>query len=349
MKKIMIVTHSAGNGGAERVAAEISNQFAEHGYDVTFYAIHLDKRDYYLNDKITYVFCNVHVKNKVLKQIERAIKLKRYIKKNHIDTMISFVCVEGIFLLGNKRVKKIYSLRNDPTKILNSGIFKKLRDIIYRNADRIVFQTPDARDYFDKQIRDKGVIIPNPIREKLPEWDKENHSNDIIAACRITEQKNLKMMIDAFTEFNKRNNQYRLVIYGQGNLKTNYENYVNELHMSDKIIFPGFCNNIQVKMTQAAMYVSSSDYEGISNSMLEALAIGTPTVCTDCPVGGARMFIKSGENGFLVPVGDAMAMAQKMECLAADEQMQIRFSEKSKQIRDDISTQKIYQMWEQII
>ena len=66
------------------------------------------------------------------------------------------------------------------------------------------------------------------------------------------------------------------------------------------------------------MFVSSSDFEGISNSMLEALGMGLPVVVTDCPVGGARMVIKSGENGILVPVGDTQAMYEAMRSVLKD-------------------------------
>ena len=102
-------------------------------------------------------------------------------------------------------------------------------------------------------------------------------------------------------------------------------------------------------MTSSNIYVSSSDYEGISNSMLEALAIGIPTICTDCPVGGARMFIESGKNGYLVPVGDSEAMAEKILALIGNEELQQQFSEESRKIRDLLSKDKIYGMWDKLI
>ena len=77
-------------------------------------------------------------------------------------------------------------------------------------------------------------------------------------------------------------------------------------------------SNILEKVAPCYMYVSSSDFEGISNSMLEALGMGLPTVVTDCPVGGARMVINSGENGILVPVGDTKAMYEAMRSILKD-------------------------------
>lgn len=348
-KRIVIVTHSAANGGAERVSCTLANQFAMNGHDVTLYAIHSDNRQYFLHDAVHYHFGKINSKNKVFKAIERAWKLSRYVKDQDFDVAISFVCLEGLFLTSNKKTKKIFSLRNDPAHVDNTGLARRLRNYIYKKADNIVFQTPDARDFFEEEIRNKGVVIPNPIREGLPFWKEEGYNNDIIAACRISKQKNLKMMLDAFKLFSAQNDQYRLVIYGKGDLQSHYEKYAKEIGLEENVVFPGFCNSIQDKMKDAAMYVSSSDYEGISNSMLEALAIGIPTVCTDCPIGGAGMFIRSGKNGFLVPVNDASAMAERMLELANDRELQMKFSLESRKLREELTETRIYRKWEELV
>lgn len=349
MKKIAIISHSAAHGGAERVATLLANHFAEQGHDVNFYAIHSDAREYPLDDRITYEYCDVTGNNKVLKQIKRAWKIRKYILDNKIDIMISFLYLEGIFLIGNHKAKKIYSLRNDPSTICKSGIEEMLFRLIYRDADKIVFQTPDARDYFSDKIRKKGVLIANPLKGELPYWKKDNHKKEIMAVCRIEAQKNLKMLLDAYKIFRNERKDYNLVIYGKGTLRESLEKYAESQELNDSVSFYGFCNDVHQKMTEAGMYVSSSDYEGISNSMLEALAIGVPTVCTDCPVGGARMFINSGENGFLVPVGDAQTMASKMLELASDETLQETFSMKSQNIRNELAPKKIFEKWDLLI
>ena len=103
------------------------------------------------------------------------------------------------------------------------------------------------------------------------------------------------------------------------------------------------------KMKSAVIYVSSSNYEGISNAMLEALAIGVPVICTDCPAGGARTYIQDGINGYLVPVGDEDALCEKLNELYRDKKIQDRFSEGSKRIRSDLSMEKIGAKWEMLL
>ena len=93
------------------------------------------------------------------------------------------------------------------------------------------------------------------------------------------------------------------------------------------------------------MYVSSANYEGISNSMLEALGMGIPTIVTDCPAGGERMFIEHMVNGLLVRVGDAEGLYRSMKLLIEDEKITDSFSRRSPSIKNEINSKSIMRMW----
>ncbi len=347
-KRIAVISHSAGNGGAERVATLVANNFVKEGHDVSFYAIHSDLREYYLDEKVKYEYCDVK-QSGVAGQFLRSVKLAQWIKKNRIEVMVSLVYNEGIFLVGNRSLKKIYSLRNDPTKFYNSGINKLLRNKVYADADYVVFQTPDARDYFGDDVKEHGILIANPLKEGLPYWNQENYKKEIVVACRINKQKNLFMLLEAFKKVCEVRDDYKLAIYGEGELKEVLISFADSLGIGELVEFRGYTNEIHSIMANSAIYVSSSDYEGISNSMIEALAIGIPSVCTDCPVGGARMFIKNGESGFLTPVGDSEAMAEKLLLLMDSEELKIKFSTESRKIREELSEEKIYSKWNELV
>ena len=108
---------------------------------------------------------------------------------------------------------------------------------------------------------------------------------------------------------------------------------------------PGFSDNIYDEMNKSAMFVLSSDYEGISNSMLEALAMGLPSVVTDCPVGGAKMVIENNINGILVPVGDVQSMFEGMKKILDDKGFAKKLSKNAIKIRDKYPVDKIAKMW----
>ena len=102
-------------------------------------------------------------------------------------------------------------------------------------------------------------------------------------------------------------------------------------------------------MRDAACFVISSDYEGISNSMIEALAIGIPVVATDCPVGGARMYIKDGVSGRIVPCGDKKAFAEAMQAAITDRKKAVEWGENASHIRECLKAKDVAIMWREFI
>ena len=107
--------------------------------------------------------------------------------------------------------------------------------------------------------------------------------------------------------------EYELHIFGIGELEEALKAQVLGLQLEDKIIFRGFSANVREEILDSAMFVLSSDYEGISNSMIEALAMGIPVISTDCPVGGSRAYIENESSGLLVPVGDRTALCNAVK------------------------------------
>ena len=104
-------------------------------------------------------------------------------------------------------------------------------------------------------------------------------------------------------------------MYGDGTEHDHLLGLIQKMGLVDKaFIYPGR-SDVHEVVRDAAMFVLPSNYEGLSNSMLEAMAIGLPVICTDCPCGGARMVIRDGENGYLIPVGDKDALLAKMRLL----------------------------------
>lgn len=352
IKKIILVTNILGNGGSGRVMATIANYLADKSYEVEVCSF-LDNYDTYsINSKINNIVIKCKNKNNVLKKIERIYKLRKIFKKNKGVTIISFeyfvnmqTVIASLFLKN----KLIISERNDPSRHGNKFFINKLRNILYKKANILVCQTNDAKEYFPEGIQKKSVIIPNPIMSNLPSRFVEKRKKEIVTFGRIEKQKNLKLLIDAFILFNKDYPEYELSIYGDGSQKQELNKYVNDKKIMDKVNFYGFSNNIHSKIINSSIFVSSSDYEGISNSMIEAMAIGIPCIATDCPCGGARMMIKNGFNGILVPVGEAKALYQEMKNVIIDEELSTKLSINGENIKETLKTERICERWEKLI
>ena len=349
MKRIAIVAHGLSNGGAERVAALLANKFVEIGNEVLFIAVYSEKKEYQLEEKVKYKYINVKAKNKLEKYIKRTKFIDRELEVFSPDIVISFIINELIITNIKGKIPLIYTLRNDPHHLLRTNFNKIMCLFSYGRCKNVVFQTPEARDYFNKNIREKGIVIANPLTSNLPYWKDKEHKKTIITACRLAPQKNLKMLIDAFNIFRKENQDYTLEIYGEGPLLQELKEYCFKLKIEEYVKFPGYSKNIHHIMAESSIFVLSSDFEGLSNSMLEALAIGIPTVCTDCPPGGASLYIKDGINGMLVPVGDSKALANKIKMLVENMHLCENISRESIKIRNELDENYIIQQWNNII
>lgn len=349
--KISFVTNHMGLGGAERVVSVLANKLAKMGYDVNLIVFE-DKFEYVLDRNIK---CNVvpfNNSNKVTKIVTKLKNYRKILKEINSDVIFSIGGITNmytIFCSNGIKSKVVISERNDPTREPESKGLRMLRDVLYEKTDIIVFQTEDAKSYYSKNIQSKCTIIVNPLKEGLPERYTGIRKKEIVTGCRLEAQKNLKMLIASFKKFSDEFPDYVLTIYGDGTQREMLESYIRELGLCEKVRLPGFEPNIHDKMRDCSMYVSSSDFEGISNAMLEALAIGMPSVVTDCPVGGARMFIENEVNGLLVPVGDADAFYKAMKKIASNMEFSDMLSTNAVKIRERLNLEHICKQWLDLI
>lgn len=347
-KKVIFITNVLGNGGSGRVMSTIASYLAENEYNVEVYSFLSNYETYKISNKIKSEVIKCKSKNIYLKKIERILKLRKIFKYNKDATIIAFeyfVNMQTIIASLFLKNKVIISERNDPSKHGNKFFVNKLRSLLYRFTDILVCQTNDAKEYFKHSIQQKTIVIPNPIMSNLPDRFDGERKKEIVTFCRIEAQKNLKLMVDAFALVNKEYPDYILSIYGDGSKKQELIEYVNEMNLNNSINFYGFTDNIHSKIIDKAMFVSSSDYEGISNSMIEAMAIGLPCVVTDCPCGGARMMINNNENGILVPVGDSIEMYEGMKKIINNKAFSEKLSINAIEIKNNLNEEKILKIW----
>ena len=352
MKKILFVNSTLTSGGSEKVMVMLANELSKTNEVYMILVKESKNETYKLNDSIK---CNKFTykhKNKILKLLERIKKIRQNIKKNNYDCIISFMYdINRSVLLSTLglKVPVIISERNNPAARKNNFILKIIDNILYKKSKKIVLQTNQVKKFFSTKLQSKIVVIPNPISNQIENAYKGKRKNKIVAVGRLVEQKNFEMLIEAFSEISKQYNKYNLIIYGEGYLRKKLENLIEQLNIADKVMLPGYVENVNSLMNDAKMYISSSNYEGISNSMLEALSMGIPTICTDCPVGGAAMVIKDHENGILIPVGDLNGLILAMKELIADKELAEKLSANSVLIKKQLNISNIAKKWEKII
>lgn len=130
----------------------------------------------------------------------------------------------------------------------------------------------------------------------------------LVAAGRLVAQKNFSLLLHAFARFRARR-AARLVVLGEGRERPRLEALAKALGVADDVAFPGHVANPYAAFSRAALFVLSSDWEGLPTVLVEALACGCPVVSTDCPSGPAEI-LEGGRYGQLVPCGDAAALSE---------------------------------------
>ena len=121
---------------------------------------------------------------------------------------------------------------------------------------------------------------------------------------------------------------------------------IDELDLSKRVFLKGNTNDVAQELKRAKLFVLSSDYEGMPNALMEAMAAGVPCISTDCPCGGPRMLIQSGVNGLLVPCKNASKLASAMETILSNANIQKEFGEKAKESASLFMPDVINREWE---
>ena len=311
MKKLLIVSGSMNRGGAERVISILSNELLQRGWNVSILTILASGCGYTLDPKIKLINIAKDKQNQLLSIPRLSKEIRRVIAEEKPDDVISFMIAVNIVTWIATRginVRFIPSERNDPSTGRNI-VVRFLQNLVYRQSTISVFQTERAKRYFSKRIQDNSIVIPNPI--SIGTIAKEERSNRIVSVGRLEPQKNQALLIRAFSAVHSKYPNYVLEIYGEGSLRKSLQTLIDTLNLSDYIFLQGNRENIHDLIADAEIFVLSSDFEGQSNALLEAMMMGLPCISTDC--SGSDEAIQNNKNGLLVHVGDEAALSKAIE------------------------------------
>ena len=314
--KILFCIDNLKKGGAERVLSIIANNFCK-SYDVSIMILN-EKIMYDLDERINIIRLDNETSkrkrgyHKLIRIFNRIFKMKQYLKNENYDIIVSFL-PEMSFLASfckGKKNKLIISDRNDPNMEYNSKLYYHLMKKLYPRADGFIFQTPDAKRYFDSLInfsKKKWSIIENPIKEEfICERYKGKRIKEIVSVGRLQEQKNFELLIKAFSKIEKK-------------------------HVDSKL------------------FIMTSNYEGIPNALIEAMCLGLLVISTDCPCGGPKMFIDNGFNGYLIPVNDEKCLVETIDKALSDDKKSEELGNNASKIGARVHPKIIIKKWENFI
>lgn len=344
--KILLFVDKLFGGGAERVASILLNHLCEK-HSVTVVIFNDKLPSYSLNPGIKIQKITVDGNIRFLHPVERIHKIRRSIKENNPDLIISFLVDVNIYiLLANFfcRKKIIVSERNTLNHV-RSRIIRFLRFLTYPFANEIVFVTNADRENFG--CKRKGVTIYNPSMF-LCNSDYTNRNKTIITIASIKRwyDKGLDLLIAAWAKISKQNPEWNLEIMG----RADNNKIPNELqHLSlEPVSWLGWIDNVDKILRDKSIFVLASRYEGCPNSLIEAMSQGCACIGTNCE-GGIKEIITDGKSGLLTRNGDVDDLAAKLQLLIEDANLRQQLSagavEEVKRFDKDL----IMKQWDELI
>ena len=371
-KNIMILVSRLNNGGAEKVAATISDEISRKYNLVLVTCSGITDEDYkcdanriILNDE----------KAKFLKQFSLVRQLKKIKKKNNITHTISFCSrMNYINTMSKTYDTTIISIRNYLSESEKEKKYKHINQMSGKYSDKIVVVSKllidDQIKNFNAEKRKISVIYNYCDEEKIKfELEEKNsltkEKNTVINIGRLTEQKGQINLIRAFKKVVEEIPDVKLIILGQGELKEKLEKEIKELKLENNISLMGFKKNPYIYMKKAELFVLSSFYEGMSNVILEAMCCGLPIISTDCKTGtreiiapNSNLYIENTEitkeeYGILVPVMKNELyenyLAEAIIEILKNKELREYYANKSKDRIKDFSKEKLIKKWFDIL
>ncbi|GAB2021897.1 glycosyltransferase [Pseudolactococcus yaeyamensis] len=354
MKLVCIIDHGH-YGGATQMLVWVANKMMEKGHDVKFltFCSSVDFRGLGISEEMFIDFDfeerTATRKRKLCENISLIKKYRKFIKKEKPDFVLNFgdhSFYLGLLFRRFYKYKYIISERVDPN--YSRGKNDVVRRFLYNFADGCIFQTEAAKSFFSKRLQDKSEVIFNPVKTKTEKFWTNRKTKKIISIGRLDFfQKRLDVLLEAFVIFHKKFPDYVLDIYGTGSEKD--EKRLDELLLQYRlkhcVNLKGYTSNPIEALLTGEMFVMTSDFEGIPNTLIEALSIGMPVVATDCSPGGARLLLESLPERHLSQRGDVNGIASMMAEIASDEKTALADAKSLREALNQFSEDKISSQW----
>ncbi|MXP74781.1 glycosyltransferase [Lachnospiraceae bacterium WCA-9-b2] len=242
MKRLVIIGGSLSRGGAERVMIYLADYMVKHGIATKIITSKRNDNEYELPSGVQRICLSENTSSNSKIDILNQIKnLQKYIKKNNIDTVLIIgvpTCLYAIPGCIKTGATIFVSERNDPTHFAGKKIVKYISRKLMEKADGYIFQTEDAKKFYEKRLNGRGTVIFNPLlNEKLPDVYIGKREKNIVSVGRLDSQKNQKILIEAFTRIAKEYSDYNLIFYGEGPLRDTLKRQIENYSMQKRIFW----------------------------------------------------------------------------------------------------------------
>lgn len=365
--KIIFFHPYFGCGGVEKTNIRLSKYFIEQGHKVIFLSLSFADQFKPEMDEIGISYITL----KATRTVQARKELRQYMKQFQADK--EFVCFISCQYFANvialsvlprrhSNIRMIVSERSHPSGFLKNGTGMKgkvllfLMRRLYPRADAVVANAKESAEDIEKLVGCKTFCIYNPtLTGDYQAWAKEPVEKEwfyektpiVISSGRLSAEKGFDTLIEAIAKVNE-SMKCRLVLIGDGPERDRLEELVRRHHLDELVWMPGYNSNPHKYVSKASLFVLSSHFEGLPNTLIEALAVGTPCVSTNCK-SGPKEILLNGEGGLLVEVGDADGLATAIERMLENPELAEELCNKARQQLKRFTPNEVGKQYESLL
>ena len=346
-KSILFVINNLDLGGAGKMMKYVINKSSAWFKNVSLIEVYAKEASKDIPASVKTFPLGIEVKGvigfryRLIKAIREIVKLE---KPDMVLTFVSDMCVNTrIATLGLNTIV-CSADRGDP--YTETFPWTIITPWAFNRSDYCFFQLDKARDGYSAKVQKKSFVIPNVFIARpgnTPYNGKRKKT--IVSAGRFVIEKGYDVLIKAFAKVHEKHPEYSMTIYGEGPFLDQYHKLAQELGVDDLITYPGYVKDVAASVREDGVFVLPSRYEGIPNSLIEALSVGIPCVSTNCTPGGPMFLTKGGKNGLIVPIDDIEAMTDAILRIIEDSQLAKVLETKGPEIVNELKDEVIGKMW----
>lgn len=312
-------------GGAERVVSVLASALAELGYKTNIIVHYKTEETYPVSSRVNvyYDANKTDGNNSIVGKIRKLLRIRNQVRKTGTTYLIPFMdscLIHSYYATWGMRTKLISTIRVNP-RCRTSGLGEKCDEIVAK-SNALFAQTLDEKEYYPEAIQKKTFVLPNPVN---PEAFEKKHAygeqiKNIVMAGRFTEQKNYPMALRCACIMRDRGYELTFRLYGEGKNTQDIREMITEMQLEDTVYLMGRSSTMLDDFNSSDIYVMTSNFEGMPNTLMEAMAVGLPCISTDCPSGPSDLIVNR-DNGILIQMNNEVQMADELERLIKSPQM----------------------------
>lgn len=352
MKKVLLVIPTLFQGGGEKFVLDLAKGLNKEEYQVKILLYYDKVSSVFENDIIELQAQGVEIiklNKKVGLDLGMFKRVKRVVKAYKPDIIHAHLDVLLYLLPAFRRKQvKLHTVHNMAEKEASGGqrLIRKIAFKLFKVKPVAISDTVAESIKKIYKIKNVPVAYNGVVCNKYSGAKILHEGVNIVSVGRLSEVKNYSYMIDCFYEISKNNDNVKLTILGDGPLKETLQLQVKELNIEDKVCFVGAVSNVKDYLLSADIFASSSHYEGLPLSILEAMAAGLPIVAND--VGGIKDILKDGVNGYIVQHNAKEEYVEALRKLVSNDREREMFGEKAKTMAIDYDESKTVEKYERL-